>query len=124
VGDVSLRLVRRVVEIRDGRLALRDYLPAGTLAAVHSAAEQAGLTSLDAQVTVEAACLAVALVQRRCGDVPNARDPLPAAPGGTDLDEEVAYLMRVARAYTSSPTVRAARNGGRTASASVERVIA
>ena len=107
--DVDLRLVRRMVEIRDGRLALRAYLPAGTVAGVRSACEAAGLTPVATQATVEAASLAVALRQRSQGEVAQAPDLLPATPGGTDLDQEVAYLVRVAQAYTSSPVVRAYR---------------
>jgi hypothetical protein len=49
--------------------------------------------------------------QHRQGHVAEAADPLPETPGGTDLEQEVAYLMRVAEAYTRSPIVRACRTG-------------
>jgi uncharacterized protein DUF6545 len=103
--------VRRVVEIRDARLALRAYLPAGTVAGVRCACEAAGLVALETQATLEAASLAAALRQHRQGQAAEAADPLPETPGGTDLDQEVAYLMRVAEAYTRSPIVRACRTG-------------
>jgi hypothetical protein len=109
VRDLELRLVRRVVEVRDARLALRAYLPAGTIASIRAACEAVGLTCLDSQATVEAASLAAALCQHAQGEVPRATDALPETPGGANLDEEVAYLMRVAEAYTRSPIVRACR---------------
>jgi hypothetical protein len=107
-GDVDLRLVRRVVEIRDGRLALRTYLPAGTVAGVRSACEAAGLTPQDTQATIEAASLAAALRQHSRGEVVEATDSFPETPGGTDLDQEVACLVRVAQAYAGSPIGRIA----------------
>jgi hypothetical protein len=59
--------------------------------------------------TIEAASLAVALRQHSQGEVAQATDLLPETPGGTDLDHEIAYLVRVAQAYASSPVVRAYR---------------
>jgi hypothetical protein len=121
VRDVSLRLVRRVVEIRDGRLALRRYLPRGTVTAAELACERAGLLSLEKEATVEAACLALALDKYRRGEVPEDCDAFPPGGGATDLDQEVAYLVRVVHAYASSPIVRVARNSGFSAPSVVER---
>lgn len=92
-----------------GRLALRGYLPAGTVAGVRSACEAAGLTLLGTQATIEAAGLAAALRQHSQGDLAEAADSLPETPGGNDIDQEVAYLMRVAKVYAGSPIVRAYR---------------
>ena len=124
VRDVDLRLVRRVVEIRDCRLALRAYLPAGTVAGVRSACEAAGLTPLATQATIEAASLAAALRPYSCGAVANLPDPLPETPGASDLDHEVAYLLRVAHAYTRSPMVRAYRTRARPGRRRAERAVA
>jgi hypothetical protein len=91
VDDVHLRLYRRVIEIRDGMLALRPYLP-----------------GLDHE-TPEAEAAAIALALRRRADgVPAADGARGFAPVGPEMSDEVAWLSRVSRAY---------RKGGFTARA-------
>ncbi|MGX6607920.1 MAB_1171c family putative transporter [Micromonosporaceae bacterium Da 78-11] len=83
VDDVHLRLYRRVIEIRDGLLALRDYLPAEVPAAA------------DPAVT-EARAVALALRRRAAGEP--AGEPGSWAPVGPDMADEVAWLSRVSAA--------------------------
>ncbi|XVV17151.1 MAB_1171c family putative transporter [Actinoplanes sp. CA-131856] len=82
VDDVHLRLYRRVIEIRDGMLALRPYLE-----------PSAGTTARS-----EAISLVRALARRNAGEPPS---PSGAtwAPVGSTLADEVAWLGAVSREY-------------------------
>jgi hypothetical protein len=85
VDDVHLRLYRRVIEIRDGMLALRDFVPEqGPAAGDPAAAEARGI--------------ALAL-RRRAEDAPPAEHPAGWAAVGPDMADEVAWLSRVSAAY-------------------------
>ena len=106
VRDLDFRLYRRVIEIRDGRLALRPYLDREVAAAAHRLGEAAGLAGEELQAVMEASALAAALrakAQNRPVVVDH-RDPT----GGADLPSEIAWLVRVARAFAGSPVVTAA----------------
>jgi len=99
LNDLDYRLVRRVVEIRDGRLALRPYLSATTARHARRAGEQAGLHGIALQAAVEAATIADAIRAKREHAEPS--DPYAlGAPGGADLASEAAWLGHVARAMT------------------------
>jgi hypothetical protein len=92
VDDVHLRLYRRVIEIRDGMLALRPYLPG----VEHETPE------------AEAAAIAEALRRRAAGVAP-AADHRGFAEIGPEMSDEVAWLSRVSRAYCKGGfTARAA----------------
>jgi uncharacterized protein DUF6545 len=84
VDDVHLRLYRRVIEIRDGMLALRDDLPDDVPVA-------------DDPAVTEARAIAVALQNRKGGG--RTGHPGTWAPVGPDMADEVAWLSRVSRAY-------------------------
>ena len=99
VDDVHLRLYRRVIEIRDGMLALRDFLPAG--------AAQAGSRPGD-PAEAEARGIALALARRAAGTPPVA-EPGSWAPVGPAMADEVAWLRRVSRAYRRVAPLTAAR---------------
>jgi hypothetical protein len=93
VDDVHLRLYRRVIEIRDGMLALRPYLSG----VPHETPE------------AEAAAIAEAL-RRRAEGVPRAENSQGFAPVGPEMSDEVAWLSRVSCAYRRGGfTPRAAR---------------
>jgi hypothetical protein len=85
VDDVNLRLYRRVIEIRDGMLALRDYRPPDVPG------------DADPAVT-EARGIAMALARRAASAEPNDR-PEAWAPVGPDMADEVAWLTRVSAAF-------------------------
>jgi hypothetical protein len=132
VDDVFLRLYRRVIEIRDGMLALRPYLPADPLLVPESAAapnpavasnppapaDPAAMpesatapgpaVALDPAVA-EGLAIAVALARRRGGEPPG--DVGGWHPVGPEMADEVAWLRRVSRAYARLPafSVRAVR---------------
>jgi hypothetical protein len=85
VDDVHLRLYRRVIEIRDGMLALRDQLPMSVPAAG------------DPAVT-EARRIALAL-RRQAAGMPEMPFGEPWAQVGPEMADEVDWLCRVSRAY-------------------------
>jgi len=110
VGQVGRRLRRRVVEIRDGRLALRPYLPAGSADDARHACGRANLSSEDAAPVIEAACLAAALRARIENQTVRTPGAMPPIPTSTNVESESAFLVRVAWAYQRSPIVRAVRD--------------
>jgi Family of unknown function (DUF6545) len=109
VRGVRLRLVRRVIEIRDCRLVLRETLPATALDFAREQCEAAALAPAEEQATLEAACLAAALRARELKLMPEAAGHMPPLPNAADLEAEVSLLIDVAAAYQRSPIVRATR---------------
>ncbi|HEY0002758.1 MAG TPA: MAB_1171c family putative transporter [Actinoplanes sp.] len=90
--DIDYRLVRLVVEIRDGWLALRPWFDA------HVAREAAGTGGADDEGNhrVHAAVLVAAARAKARGEQPAER--WTAGPqGGTDMAEETEHLLRIAR---------------------------
>ncbi|MFI5932042.1 MAB_1171c family putative transporter [Actinoplanes sp. NPDC051494] len=104
LGDLEYRLVRRVVEIRDGGLALRPYLDTRVAAAVRQRGAAAGLAPEQVHAGVQAALFSDAARAKTQGRTPPEVYEMTAA-GGTDLDGEIVELVRVARAL-KSPVVR------------------
>jgi hypothetical protein len=98
--DLRMRLYRRVVEIRDGRLALQPYIDPAVAAAARAEAARAGMHGPAADVVVEAVTLAAALRARALGAGPaQAAGVATPVPGGSDLDSDTTFLGEVARAY-------------------------
>jgi hypothetical protein len=91
VDDVQLRLYRRVIEIRDGMLTLRDYLPAGALS-------QARVFVGESPALIEACGIALALRRHRSGVAPAEGGDRWADVGG-ELADEVAWLGAVSAAF-------------------------
>jgi hypothetical protein len=89
VDDVHLRLYRRVIEIRDGMLALRPYLSPAPGAEGDPA-------------VAEATAIALALRRRAAGEPPGGHDE-GWAPVGPEMADEVAWLSRVSTAYRRLP---------------------
>ncbi|ALG09436.1 MAB_1171c family putative transporter [Kibdelosporangium phytohabitans] len=99
VRDLDLRLYRRAVEIRDGRLALRDHIDPRVAARARQAAARSGLTGQKLDAAVEAATLAAAIQAAATGAAPPETPSPVAAPGGRDLDSDIAFLCDVANAF-------------------------
>lgn len=97
-----MRLYRRVIEIRDGLLALHAYRsPEVTEVARRSAAE-AGLRGGRLEAAAEAAAVTAALRARTEGVEREGVEPLPprtAVAGGEDLGSDTEFLSQVARVY-------------------------
>jgi hypothetical protein len=92
-----LRLVRRVVEIRDALLQLEPYLPDQARSAAAEQARAMGLSATAAPAVAEAAVLHLALVAHAAGVLPAGRRQPP--PGGSTLREETAWLEQIASAW-------------------------
>lgn len=104
VRDLEYRLVRLVVEIRDGWLALRPWFDAQV---AREAAERGDVPDGERQDRVHAAVLVAAVHAKARGEEPMQRytaDPQ----GGTDIAEETAHLLRIARHVRAIDTARAA----------------
>ncbi|WP_327064491.1 MAB_1171c family putative transporter [Kitasatospora sp. NBC_01302] len=104
--DLELLVTRQQVEIRDIQLRLRPHYTEAVAAAAREQAQLHRLAAKDVEAVVEATQLAVALHAH------NAGIPLPALavqgiddPAGGDRAEELAWLVKVAAAYGSSPVV-------------------
>jgi hypothetical protein len=105
--DVGFRLYRRVVEIRDGRLALRPYFDHRAAEYARALCQEARLSDEEATAVVEAASLAAAVRARALGRTMDQPASLAPTPGGADLASERIFLQRVAYCYQRSPIVRA-----------------
>jgi hypothetical protein len=99
--DIELRLYRRVIEIRDGMLAVRPYAGAHLREVALREAKRAGHKNPD--LIGEAAWLEVARRAKLRGDPP-CQDSVPVTAGGADLTSETQVLTRIAKAW---PTVYA-----------------
>ncbi|MEU5853355.1 MAB_1171c family putative transporter [Saccharopolyspora shandongensis] len=106
--DVGLRLYRRVIEIRDGRLALQPYLDPGFAVEARRRASGSGVTGQELDAIVEAAVLDAALRAHACGRPLVHSSAQLSVPGGGDFDSDVAFLTEVVRAFR-----RLRRRGGR-----------
>ena len=106
----DFRLYRRVIEIRDGALALRPYLDPQVATAAQRLGQAAGQQSPQLDATVAAAQLAAAIEDKRQG-----RPSIEAQPAhqltdraGRDLDSELRILVPIAQAFATSDIVRTA----------------
>jgi hypothetical protein len=102
--DPHFALYRRVIEIHDGRLALRPFTPRRQqIAAGLERTHEGGMRGADREALLEAASIAVALDNHRAGRAtgaggPEPHRPEPAAASGT-MEAEAAWLARVAAAF-------------------------
>jgi hypothetical protein len=101
VRDIELRLYRRVIEIRDGMLAVRPYADARRRELALREAQRGGHKNSD--LVGEAAWLEVARRAKLQGHSPS-QDSVPITGGGADLPDEIRVLTRIATAW---PTVQA-----------------
>jgi hypothetical protein len=97
LSQLRLRLYRRVIEIRDGLLALQPYRDPHISATTTKNATRAGLSGQQLAAAVEAATVAAALRSRAAGTPPTTPDV--SITGGSDLDSDTTFLSHVATAY-------------------------
>jgi hypothetical protein len=107
VRDLEFRLYRRIVEIRDGILALRPYTDARVIQRAQELSQKPRLPSNEVRAIVEAASLAVALEMRKQDSPSHAIPPSFDLYGGADIRSEASMLVAVARAFRHSPIVGA-----------------
>lgn len=115
--DLDLRLYRRVVEIRDGRLALQPYLDPAAVDRIRERAVDEGRTGRHLDATVEAAILAAGLRARSAGDPPPNGHAHGVISGGRDLVSDTAFLAEVADEFAATPRGRRSRPAGGTTAA-------
>ncbi len=99
VCDPRIRLIRRTAEIRDAALALRCYVPAGTVDESRRRLAALGLTGTALDAAAEACWLELAIRAVRAGSP--AAQPAHVLPGGVTLQEEVRWLRQIATAVHS-----------------------
>ncbi|WP_329128553.1 hypothetical protein OG552_00425 [Streptomyces sp. NBC_01476] len=121
-------LYRRVIEIRDGHVALRPYLQPRAPAWVTEAPGGTGGGPLDPDAVVEAAVIAAALENRRAGRLPDGAPESREYGHGPrtalleTVEDEAAWLVQVTRAFARSPAVEDVRNRVRAQWQGTERV--
>lgn len=100
VFDPRIRLIRCIADIRDAALALRGYVPVGTVMRSRRLLAACGLTGRALDAAVEACWLRLAARAVLAG-MP-ATEPVHVFPGGSTLHEEVRWLRQVAAAMRST----------------------
>lgn len=102
LATARLRLYRRLIEIRDGMLELRGYVPAGVTAEALAYLTDKGVDAGEAAVLAEACWIEVALREVESGAT-GGNPGESELHGGDSVEEEVAWLSRVSRAHSRSP---------------------
>lgn len=94
---LRLRLYRRVIEIRDGMLALQPYRTPDITATAYTHAAASGLTGRALEAAAEAEVVAAALRSRATNTPPTTHPTLVT--GGADLVDDTMFLSHVSDAY-------------------------
>ncbi|MFI7601268.1 MAB_1171c family putative transporter [Actinoplanes sp. NPDC049681] len=95
----AVRLQRRVIEIRDAAITLREWISPEQFATVTAEVAGSGASGMAASATVTARCLALGRKAKRAGEARSIDVPDIATSGGEDLDSELRWLMAVRDAY-------------------------
>ncbi|MEV6826439.1 MAB_1171c family putative transporter [Amycolatopsis sp. NPDC051102] len=99
-GGAEFTLYRRVIEIRDGHLALRAHFDPDLPARAEAAARRAGVREAEVAATVEAVTLAAAIEAGRAGRrFDREPGPEPEPDADADVTAEAAWLVQVSRAW-------------------------
>lgn len=93
--SLDFALYRRVIEIHDGRLALRPYAPGREPEAI-----DVPLPGTNRDALVEAVSIAAALENHRAGRVRESGEPVRHAEAAGSIALEAAWLAEVATAFT------------------------
>ncbi|MGP3924215.1 MAB_1171c family putative transporter [Streptomyces sp. 8N616] len=102
--DSQLRLHRRLVEIRDGLLIMRDWVTSTDLDHIRAVIAEEEVPSDQAEAVITACWLKVALSAHGAG-LPNTEQALDLVRrGGSDGESELSWLREVARVW-STPLV-------------------
>jgi hypothetical protein len=103
--DSRHRLHRRIVEIRDGLLIMREWITPATRDRIVAALVGENLTDREAEAAATACWLKVALEAKAAG-LDRVAKPLDLVrQGGVDRQTELQWLSAVAKAW-ASPLVR------------------
>ena len=114
-GGTEFALYRRVIEIRDGHLALRAHFDPDLPARAEAEARRAGVREADIAATVEAVTLAAAIEAGREGRRFEREKAAPGRLADTERDADVAaeaaWLVQVSRAWRRDAVVERVRAG-------------
>jgi hypothetical protein len=112
--DFDYRVSRRVIEVRDGVLALHPYLDPETARRAHESAARDAVPDDELEAAVEAEEIRAALDRSTRPDTARAGSPHPVVMNTApdDLDAELAWLSTVAK-YFNTPRRRPARTSAR-----------
>jgi hypothetical protein len=102
VRDIEIQLYRRVIEIRDGMLAVRPFAHPSSRELALVEAHKAGYHEAD--LVGEAAWLELARRAKLRGHPPY-NDDMPAARGGNDLASEIRVLSQIAKSQDAIQVV-------------------
>nr|WP_042183124.1 MAB_1171c family putative transporter [Kibdelosporangium sp. MJ126-NF4]CEL15372.1 RacC protein [Kibdelosporangium sp. MJ126-NF4]CTQ95589.1 RacC protein [Kibdelosporangium sp. MJ126-NF4] len=105
LATARLRLYRRLIEIRDGMLELRQYVSPGITGVALDYLAAQGIHGRQAAVLAEACWIEVALRRKNAGMEP-CYGAWPSMPGGADEHEETTWLAEVSTAHHLSPYPR------------------
>jgi hypothetical protein len=133
--DPQFALYRRIIEIHDARLILRQHLDPRASEWLELATRRFPPPSSHAAATAEAAALAAALERAAAGAGPHPADPSEGAPPGGGappgavteadppraLDGEADHLAHLARVYATCPAVAEVRTRARALARADER---
>ncbi|MEU9116358.1 MAB_1171c family putative transporter [Streptomyces sp. NPDC048483] len=108
VIPLQLRLYRRVIEIRDAMIVLRNYVTPSALDLAHQHITNHAVPLHLGDAHITACWLTAALQAKETGMVPQPQTANLAGPSTIDLTNEIDHLLQVAEAY-KSPAVRAYR---------------
>ncbi|RZU53809.1 hypothetical protein EV385_5743 [Krasilnikovia cinnamomea] len=98
----AVRLQRRVIEIRDAAITLREWITPEQFATVTAEVAASGLSGMEASATVTARCLALGRRAKLAGEERSTDVPDIATSGGADLDSELRWLTAVRDAYRAA----------------------
>lgn len=101
---LQLRLYRRVIEIRDAMIVLRNYATPSALHLAHQHISTPSVPSHLRDAHMTACWLTAALQAKRNGTPPHPQTAHLAGPSTNDLTDEIKHLLQIAEAY-KSPTV-------------------
>ena len=104
IQELGFALQRRIVEICDARLALRDYTDRSVTEAAIRCGLDTNLIGRHLDIAVEAARIRAGLRAPRAGHLAERVDEnAPYDPPG-DYDEQIAWLAQVSHAYQNQRT--------------------
>ncbi|MBF9132722.1 hypothetical protein I0C86_27755 [Plantactinospora sp. S1510] len=103
--DLDLRITRRLAEIRDGILAVRPHINPAVAKTAMRHAQRSGVEGTDRDAAIEATCLKYAIMAKARGESfpQGTRQEDKRAAGGVDGMDELDWLVRVSRAYSTLP---------------------
>lgn len=100
-NDLEYRVFSRLLEFADGLVTLRPYAADPAVMAVAARCRGNGLAAEEAEAIIGAALLAAA--KRSPGQLTGEARGRAVPPGRPDLDSELDFYLRLARAYRRSP---------------------